>query len=61
MLGEEMSDKTTAHISEHLYMFGSFMKVDGDLAVQQFLLLKRWNVRLWHFLLIHSILSNLYK
>lgn len=35
-----MSDKTTAHISEHLYTFGGFMKVDGDLAVQQFLLLK---------------------
>lgn len=40
MLGEKMSDKTTAHVSEPLNRFGDFMNVDGDLAVQQFLLLK---------------------
>lgn len=40
MLGEKMSDKTTAYVSEPLNRFGGFMNVDGDLAVQQFLLLK---------------------
>lgn len=32
--------KTTAYVSEPLNRFGGFMNVDGDLAVQQFLLLK---------------------
>lgn len=35
-----MSDKTTVYVSEPLNRFGGFMNVDGDLAVQQFLLLK---------------------
>lgn len=35
-----MSDKTTAHVSEPLNMFGDFINVDCNLAVQQLLHLK---------------------